>query len=59
MAVTRVDANTIKIASKQDGKPTVMSTIVVAPDGKTRTTTTKGIDATGKAVDAVSFYEKQ
>jgi hypothetical protein len=59
VAVARVDANTITITSKQDGKPTVTSTIVVAADGKTRTTTTKGTDAKGQAVDAVSFYEKQ
>jgi hypothetical protein len=59
VAVTRVDANTIQIAAKQDGKPTTTSTIVVAPDGKTRTTTTKGTDAKGQAIDSVSIYEKQ
>jgi hypothetical protein len=31
----------------------------VSDDGKTRTTTTKGTDAKGQAIDAVSFYEKQ
>ena len=35
------------------------STIVVAPDGKTRTTTIKGTDLKGQPVDVVSFYEKQ
>jgi hypothetical protein len=34
-------------------------TIVVSADGKTRTTTTKGMDAKGQKVDTVSFYEKQ
>jgi hypothetical protein len=59
VSVARVDANTLKIMSKLDGKPTTTATIVVAPDGKTRTTATKGTDAKGQAVDAVSFYEKQ
>jgi hypothetical protein len=59
VALTRVDARTIRIVTKQDGKVTVNQTIVVSPDGKTRTTTTKGKNAKGEAVDSVSFYEKQ
>jgi hypothetical protein len=59
VALTRVDARTIQITSKQDGKATVTSTIVLSADGKTRTTTTKGTDPKGQAVDTVSFYEKQ
>ena len=34
-------------------------TIVVSADGKTRTTTTKGVDAKGQKLESVSFYEKQ
>ena len=59
VALTRVDAHTVQITSKQDGKPMVTSTIVLSADGKTRTTTTKGTDAKGQAIDTVSFYEKQ
>jgi hypothetical protein len=59
LAITRVDKNTIRIVSKLAGKPTIVQTIVVAPDGKTRTTTAKGSDGKGLAVDSVSFYEKQ
>jgi len=59
VAVTRVDAKTIRITSKQDGKVTTTSTIVVSEDGKTRTTTIKGTDVKGQPVDIVSFYEKQ
>jgi hypothetical protein len=59
VALTRVDAQTIQITSKQDGKPMVTSTIVLSADGKTRTTTTKGTDAKGQPIDTVSFYEKQ
>ena len=59
VAVTRVDERTTRLTSKNKGKVTATSTIVVAPDGKTRTTTTTGTDAKGQKVDAVSLYEKQ
>ena len=59
VALTRVDPKTTRITVKQAGKVTVTQTIVVSDDGKTRTTTTKGADAKGQAMDAVSFYEKQ
>jgi hypothetical protein len=58
-AFTRVDARTIRVVSKQGGKPTVTQTLAVAADGKTRTTTTKGTDAKGQAIDTVAIYEKQ
>ena len=48
-----------RITSKQDGKVTTTSTIVVSEDEKARTTTTKGTDVKGQPVDVVSFYEKQ
>ena len=59
VAVTRVDATTISITSKHDGKVTTTSTIVVSDDGKTRTTTIKGTDVKGQPVNIVSFYERQ
>ena len=59
VAFTRTDANTTRIVSKRGGKVTVTQTIVVAPDGKTRTTTTKGTDAKGQTVDTIAIYEKQ
>jgi len=58
-ALTRVDAKTIRITSKQGGKVMVTSTIVLSDDGKTRTTTSKGTDVKGQPVDVVSVYEKQ
>jgi hypothetical protein len=57
--VERVDAKTLKISSKQNGKVMATSTIVISDDGKTRTTTTKGTDVKGQPLDVVSFYEKQ
>ncbi len=59
LAITRVNPNTVRIVSKLAGKQTIVQTIVVAPDGKTRTTTAKGTDAKGQPVDSMSFYEKQ
>ena len=58
-ALTRVDERTTRIATKYQGKPTTVHTIVVSADGKTRTSTAKGTDKTGKPVDSVAFYEKQ
>lgn len=59
VAVTRIDARTTRLTSKKGGKVTVTQTIVVSADGKTRTTTTKGANAKGQAVDTVGLYEKQ
>jgi hypothetical protein len=59
VAFTRVNPNTVQISAKQGGKTTVTQTIVVAADGKTRTTTTKGKDAKGQPIEGMSFYEKQ
>ena len=59
VALTRVDPNTVRMTNKQGGKVTATITIVVAADGKSRTTTVKGTDAQGQAIDVVSFYDKQ
>ena len=58
-SLTRVDARTTTINSKYQGKPTTVHTIVVSADGKTRTSTVKGTDKTGKPVEGMSFYDKQ
>ncbi len=59
VALTRVDASTVRIVSKQDGKPTVTQTSVVSSDGKARTVTTKGTSPSGEAVDGTIVYERQ
>jgi hypothetical protein len=59
IALSHVDANTTRLAAKQDGKATAVTTIVLSADGKTRTVTTKGKDAKGQPVDVMSVYEKQ
>ena len=59
VARTRVDANTIQTISKKDGKVTTTQTSEVSKDGKTRTVTTKGMDAAGKKVNNLAVYDKQ
>ena len=59
LALTRVNPNTVRIVSKLAGKQTIVQTITVAADGKSRTTIAKGKDAKGQPVDSMSFYEKQ
>lgn len=59
VSVTRTNDRTIQIAGKYKGKPTTTHVITVSADGKTRTSTAKGVDKHGKPVDSVSFYEKQ
>ena len=59
VSVTRTNERTIQIAGKYKGKPTTTHTITVSADGKTRTSTAKGVDKNGKPLDSVSFYDKQ
>ena len=59
IARTRVDANTIRSISKKDGKVTTTQLSKVSADGKTRTVTTKGMNAAGKKVNNVAIYDKQ
>jgi hypothetical protein len=55
----RVDANTLISASMKAGKLVQVATIVLSQDGRTITTTTRGIDATGQHVNTVAVYDKQ
>ena len=57
--VTRVDAMTLEVVSTINGKETTRQRIVVAADGKTRTTTTIGVDAAGQKINTVAVYEKK
>lgn len=63
MADTRsykqVDANTLELTNKKDGKLTVTGRIVMSADGKTRTVTTTSVDADGKKTENVAVYDKQ
>jgi hypothetical protein len=59
VALTRVDDRTVRLTSKSKGKPTATTTIVVAADGKSRTSTTKGTDIKGQPLNVESVYDKQ
>ena len=59
VARTRVDARTVRSVTKKAGKVTATQTSVMAPDGKTRTVTTIGVNAAGQKVNNVVVYEKQ
>ncbi len=58
LAVKRINANTLEVVYKKDGKVTTKQRSVVAADGKTRTVTTTGTDAQGQKVNNVAVYEK-
>jgi len=56
---TQVNARTLSLDNKKDGKSVVTGKIVVSKDGKTRTLTTHGKDAKGKKVSSTAVYDKQ
>jgi len=54
-----VDDHNLSFAAKKDGKVTLAGKISVSKDGKTRTVTADGTDASGKKVHSVGVYDKQ
>ncbi len=59
VSLKRINASTIQVAQKKDGKTVTTVTSVVSKDGKTRTSTFKGTDAQGRDVNNVVVYDKQ
>ena len=59
VARTRINATTVQTIAKKGGKVTTTQTSAVSSDGKTRTVTTKGANASGQQVNNVAVYEKQ
>ena len=59
ISAKRIDAHTLELVNKKGGKVTTTQKNVVAADGKTRTVTTMGNDATGRTVSSVAVFEKQ
>jgi hypothetical protein len=51
-------AHHLTFKEKKDGKITHTGTVVLSPDGKTRTVTATGTDASGKKVKSVAVYDK-
>jgi hypothetical protein len=56
---TQVDAYTVNFSRTKAGKVVLTGTIVVSPDGKTRTITTTGTDANGRRITTVGVADKQ
>lgn len=60
IAIKQVNANTLTFtAKKSDGKYNVSGRTVVSKDGKTMTSTSKGMNAEGKPYHATMVYDKQ
>lgn len=59
VARTRINATTVQTISKKGGKVMTTQTSAVSSDGKTRTVTTKGVNAGGKQVHNVAVYKKE
>jgi hypothetical protein len=55
----KVDAHTLSLANKKDGKATTTGRVVISKDGKSRTLSVTGTDAAGKKVTSQAVYDKQ
>jgi hypothetical protein len=58
-SITKVDDHHYNVANKKGSKTTTTGSIVISPDGKSRTLTTHTTDASGKPVSATFVYERQ
>ena len=58
-AYRKIDDRTVEIDVKKGGKMLVTGRIVISADGKSRTITTSGTDASGKKFTSSGFYDKQ
>ena len=58
-AYRKQGARTLLMTVKKAGKVTMNGRIVVTANGKSRTVTTSGTDATGKRISSTAVYDKQ
>ena len=54
-----VDAHTLALTEKKGDKTTNTGRVVISADGKTRTVTVSGTDASGKKTSTIFVYDKQ
>jgi hypothetical protein len=59
VAVKRIDTRTIEVTIKHEGTVVELHRSSISPDGKTMTTTTKGVTRGGLKVDSTAIFEKQ
>lgn len=55
----RVNKRTLALTGKKDGKIVMTGTITVSPNGKTRTVTTRVLNAKGQWLMTTAVYDKQ
>jgi hypothetical protein len=58
-AFKKLDAHTYEVTQKKDGKVTIMSKMVIAPDGKSRTIVQTGRNAKGEPVNNMIYWDRQ
>jgi hypothetical protein len=57
-AYNQVSPGVYETIVKMGGRLAAKSTVTVSEDGKTMTTTTKGVDASGRRVTTITVYER-
>jgi len=58
-SVKKIDDHTLTFTVKKGDKVLFTGQIVLSADGKSRTVTTEGTDASGKKITATAVYDKQ
>ncbi len=58
-AYKQIDASTLELTNKKDGKVVATGRVVISADGKTRTVTISMTDSAGKKVESTAAYDKQ
>jgi hypothetical protein len=54
-----IDDRTLALTNKKNGRVSLKARITVSADGKSRTVTVTGVEATGKKVEYTEVYDKQ
>jgi hypothetical protein len=55
----QINAHTLELTGKKGANVTLTGRVVVSPDGKSRTVSVAGTDATGKKLTSTAVYDKQ
>lgn len=55
----KIGARTLELTNKMGGKVMVSGKIVISADGKSRTVSISGTDASGKKITSTAVYDKQ
>ena len=55
----RINDNTLELAAKKGGKVVITGKVVISADGKVRTVTAEGTDASGKKYETTAVYDRQ